>query len=111
MELVTELRPFISPISGSPNYQSHTAEKKLAITLYYLKDTGSLDMKANSFGTAICTTSSVIFEVCTAISKHLGPKYIHLPVNNEEMKKKVAQLVSKFEMTQAFGCTLVPVTE
>ncbi len=112
MELVTELRPYIAPKPGSPNYRSFTAEKKLAITLYYLKDTGSLIMTANSFGAAICTVSCIILEVCTAISKHLGPKYLHLPLNDEDMRKTVAEFESKFGMTQAFGCidgTHVPI--
>jgi hypothetical protein len=104
MELMAELRPYISPKPGSPNYRRFTAEKKVAITLYFLKDTGSLNMTANSFGAAICTTSCVIHQVCTAISKHLGPKYLHLPVNDEAMRKKVAEFESKFGMVQAFGC-------
>ncbi|CAB4016610.1 Hypothetical predicted protein [Paramuricea clavata] len=33
MELVVELRPYISPKPGSPNYRRFTAEKKVAITL------------------------------------------------------------------------------
>ena len=83
--LVFELRDYISPDPLSPNYRALTAEKKLAITLYYLKDTGSLAMTANSFGIAICTASAVISEVCKAISKYLGPKYLYLPKNQTEM--------------------------
>ena len=41
-ELVEEIRPFISPNLLSPNPRVIPAEKKLAIALYYLKDTGSL---------------------------------------------------------------------
>ena len=61
-------------------------------------------MTANSFGAAICTTSCIIHGICEAISKHLGPKYIHLPINDESMRKTVAEFKSKFGMTQAFGC-------
>ena len=35
------------------------------MTLYYLKDQGSLRMTANSFGVAICTLSVVLRKVCT----------------------------------------------
>lgn len=104
MELATELRPYISQRPGSPNYRCLTTERKVAITLYYLKDTGSLSMTANSFGVAICTASAVIRQVCTAISKHLGPKYLYLPMDVDSMRKKVAEFETKFGMTQAFGC-------
>ena len=46
-ELVEELRPYISPDNSTPNYRALSADKKVAITLYYLKDTGSLIMTAN----------------------------------------------------------------
>ena len=49
-KLLEELRPYISPNPNSSNYRALSAEKKLATTLYYLQDTGSLQMTANSFG-------------------------------------------------------------
>ena len=104
MEFSEELRPYISPNPSSPNYRALSAEKKLALTLYYLKDTGSLAMTANTFGIAINTASVIIAEVCTAISKNLGPKYIHMPRNHEEMRNKVSEFETKFGMIQAMGC-------
>eukprot|EP00795_Rhopilema_esculentum_P014875 gene14875-6007_t len=68
--VVRELAPSISPDPKSPNYSALSAEKKVAVTLYYLEDTGSLCMTANSF--ALSTTSSVISEVCSAICNVLG---------------------------------------
>ena len=68
MTLVEELRPFISPDLRSPNRTALTAEKKLALTLYYLKDMGSLSMTANSFGVARSTVSVIVCEVCKAIT-------------------------------------------
>ena len=65
MNLVDELRPYITPSPLSPNQKALSAEKKLAITLYYLKDTGSLNITANTFGVAnymyrqFCNTSSL----------------------------------------------------
>ena len=103
-KLLDELRPYISPNPKSPNYRALTAEKKLATTLYYLKDTGSLQMTANSFGLSVPTVSSVLFEVCMTISTILGPKYIHLPQDDSEMMRKVAEFEGKFGMVQAFGC-------
>lgn len=110
--LVQDLRAWISPDPKTPNYRALSAEKKVAVTLYYLKDTGSLCMTANSFGLALPTTSSVISEVCTAICNVLGKRYIHLPRNPSEMRNKVAEFEAKFGMLQAFGCidgTHVPI--
>ena len=85
MSLLVVLNPFISPNPSSPNYRAINAEKKLALTLYFLKDTGSLGMTANTFGVAINTTSAVSAEVCGVITKKMGPKYIHLPRSHESM--------------------------
>ena len=49
-ELVEILRPMISPDTNSPNCRSLSTEKKIAVVFYYLKDTGSLWMTANTFG-------------------------------------------------------------
>ena len=112
MDLAEQLRPYTSPNLSSPNYRVLSTEKKLAITLYYLKDTGSLGMTANTFGIALNTASVIIAEVCESITKYLGPKYIHLPRDEEEMRRKVSEFEAKFGIVQAFGCidgTHVPI--
>ena len=48
-ELVTMLDPYIGP-KTTPNYRKLSTSKKLAMVLYYLKDTESLWMTANAFG-------------------------------------------------------------
>ena len=103
-KLTNELRPFLSPDPSSPNYMALSTEKKVAMTLYFLKDTGSLSMTANTFGIALSTVSKHITEVCYAIAKHLGPKYVYLPRNKDEMREKAAEFEAKFGMPQAFGC-------
>ena len=60
-------------------------------------------MTANTFGIHQCTASKVIKEVCSAINKLLGPKYIFLPKNENEMRKKASEFELKFGMVQAFG--------
>ena len=55
-------------------------------------------MTANHFGVTNWTASKVIFEVYSAIYSVLGPLYIHLPRDQEEMKMKVAEFEAKFEM-------------
>ena len=83
MKLVEELRPHIQPDLSSPNYTALSAEKKVAVTLYYLKDTGSIRMTANLFGIAKSTVSNTVCQVCEAISTKLGPNYIKLPTDLE----------------------------
>ena len=102
--LTNELEPYISPNLLSPNHRALNAYKKLALTLYYLKDPESLIVTANNFGVAINTASSVIYEVCLAICQNLGPQYIRLPKTREEMRKKVSEFEVKFGMIQDFGC-------
>ena len=75
--LVAQLDPVIGPKPNSPNYRFLTTDKKLAVTLYYLKDTGSLWMTANTFGIHQSTVTKVITEVCSAINRLLGPTYIY----------------------------------
>ena len=78
-DLAQMLQSYITPDPLSPNHRSLSADKKVALTLYYLKDTGSLIMTANNFGVAINTASSIISQVCTAICQILSPEYICLP--------------------------------
>ena len=49
LELATDTY-FICPKPNCPNYRYLAIEKKLVITIYYLKDTGSLWMTGNIFG-------------------------------------------------------------
>ena len=102
--LVAQLDPVIGPKPNSPNYRFLTTDKKLAVTLYYLKDTGSLWMTANTFGIHQSTVTKVITEVCSAINRLLGPTYIHLPRNKGEMRQKASEFELKFGMIQAIGC-------
>lgn len=88
MKLVEELRPFISP-----NRTAVSAEKKLALTLSFLKDTGSIRMTANASGVAKSTVSIIVHDVYQAITSYLGPKYIRLPRTVDEMR----ELTVKFE--------------
>lgn len=93
MKLVEELRPFISPDPRSPNETAASAEKKLALTLYNLKDTGSTRMTANAFGVAKSTVSIIVHDVCQGITSYPGEKYIRLPRTVDEMR----ELIVKFE--------------
>ena len=62
-------------------------------------------MTANSFGVAVCTVSSVIYQACHSISTYLGPKYLHLLRNENEIRQKVGEFGAKYGMPHCFGCT------
>ena len=49
-ELTQRLRPFISDRTNSPSYRSFSVGNKISCCIYYLKDTGSIWMTANTFG-------------------------------------------------------------
>ena len=113
-ELADQLANVISPTANSPNYRALSTEKKLAVTLYFLKDTGSLSMTANTFGIHVSTVSVVLHEVCKAIAESLGPKLLSLPSNVVQMRKKVSEFQAKCGMVQAFGCidgTHIPLSD
>ena len=45
-------------------------------------------MTANTFGIHQFTVSKTIVEVCDAMNTNLGPKYLHLPKDQDEMDRK-----------------------
>lgn len=66
MSMADELRYFMEPRDDCPRAGDvSSVEKQLAMTLYYLKDQGSLRMTANAFGMVTCTLSVVLHKVCT----------------------------------------------
>ena len=102
-ELMEVLRACILPRRPSPYFRALDTDKNLVVCLYYLKDTGSIWMTANTFGIHQSTVSKAIIEACIAVRKHLGPKYLHLPKTVEERKQKVSQFEITFGMPQAFS--------
>jgi len=60
------------------------------LTLYC--DTGSSWMTANSFGIYRGTVFKNLLEVCSAVSKYLGPKYLNLPSTKQKCKAKSSNL-------------------
>ena len=70
--LLEMLKEYIAPKQTSPNHRRLDADKKLAVCLYYLKDTGSMWMTANTFGIHQVTVSKVVVEVCSAIVTKLS---------------------------------------
>ena len=104
MELCDELRPFISVGADCPNYRACSVEKKVALTLYYLRDTGRMRLTANTFGFSPCTVSKYVRIITHTISSKLANKYIRMPETTLEMKNLVSRFEVKFGMPQASGC-------
>ena len=86
-----------------PNYRAIPADKKIALTLYYLAHTGCLLLMTNVFGMDRSTASKVVRTVCRVITRELPAKYIHMPATLDEMQQTVAQFEVKYNMPQAFG--------
>ena len=76
MKLVDHLREFLISDPQAFRQECISPEKRVVISLYYLKDHGSLRMTANTFGVAKSTVSKSIKTVCTLICDHLGPKLV-----------------------------------
>ena len=51
-------------------------EKRIVITLYYLKDQVPMKMTANTFGIARCTVESVVHEIYQILNENVGPKIV-----------------------------------
>ena len=55
--LADEIQPYLQPGRSARGLDVLSVEKQLALTLYFLKDQGSLSMTANAFGITRCTVS------------------------------------------------------
>lgn len=67
--LADEIRPYLQPGRSPRGLDVLSVEKQLALTLYFLKDQGSLSMTANAFGIACCTELflALILKYCLLI--------------------------------------------
>ena len=114
MSSADELRPFLEPGQSPRGLDVLSVEKQLAMTLYFLKDQGSLIMTANAFGVAHCTVSVVVRKVCDLITNVLGAKYVKLPTTDQEMKDLIDGMENKYGFPQVFGCvdgTHIPIAQ
>ena len=100
--LVSMLRPFIEKevtVMRTPV----PPETQVAITLYYFSDEGRLRKVANAFGISRSYLSIVIRRVSAAITAHLGPVYIKLPMTEPSVKEKVSGFYNAFSVPQCLG--------
>ncbi|XP_044170448.1 uncharacterized protein LOC122954468 [Acropora millepora] len=82
LKLSEELRPYIEG-KATRMRQPVDVVKKVACTLYYLSDEGRMRKTANTFGISKQVVPKIVREVCYAITKHLGPKFIKVPFTED----------------------------
>ena len=63
------IRPHVQARSSKIRKDVISVEKRVAVTLYYLKDQGSMRMTANSFGIARNTVGGIIREICSILAQ------------------------------------------
>ena len=100
--LCQELQPFIQRQTTTMRSPVEV-ERQVAITLYYLSDEGRLRKTANAFGLSRPCISVIVRRVAHAIAVHLGPKYIKLPLTEEEVREKVSHFFHAFGVPQCLG--------
>ena len=67
--------------------------KKVTIALYYRNENESQNI----------TASCVVYEICSAITKYMGPKNLYLPIDKEPMSEKVSPFEAKYGILQTSG--------
>ena len=114
MRLADSIRIQISPNPEAFRTDAISAEKRLAIVLYYLKDQGSFRMTANTFGVSLASVSKSLRVVCLAINTELGPQMIHFPNTKDQLKEATDLFESKFGIPLVLGCvdgTHIPIQQ
>ena len=66
--IVELIRPHVKERSSQVRQDVINVEKRVAVTLYYLKDQGSMKLTANSFGIARCTVGEIVQEICDILT-------------------------------------------
>ena len=78
-------------------------ERQVVMTLYYISDEGRLWKTVNAFGVSRPCVSVVIRRVAHAITIHLGPNYITLPLTEDPVKEKVTTFFNAYSAPQCLG--------
>ena len=104
----------IKPRQNSFRGETISSFKKLAMTLYYLKDQESVRMMSNAFYVGLSTVSKSIRQVCLAIATVLGPQLIKIPTTAESLKELIQRFESNFGFPLVVGCidrTHIPIKQ
>lgn len=89
IELLSLIEPFSSQRSEAVRKDILSLGKRIAYTLYYLKDQGSHSMTYSAFGCSEGTISLCRNEVCNIMTNFLGPMFIKYPVTQGEVQSAV----------------------
>ena len=112
--LVELIWPHVKERSSQVRQDVINVEKRVAVTLYYLKDQGSMKLTANSFGIACCTVGQIMQEICGILTNKLGPDLIKFPTEKDEVLKASSQFLEKIGFPQVIGCvdgTHIPIKQ
>ena len=61
-------------------------------------------MVANTFRVAVNTVSIIVYKVCHILTVKVGPRVLHLPKTEQEMRSLINEMERKYGLPQAFGC-------
>ena len=114
MLLVDMIREEVALNSRSFRSDAVAAEKKVAMTLYYLTDQGSFRQTGNSFGVSKAKLSITLRVVVNAIINNLRKKYIVLPSTIAELEKAAGNFEEKIVFPHIIGCvdgTHIPIIQ
>ena len=85
-------------------------KKKIATTLYYLKDQVSLRVTTNLFGTA----SVAVHEICSILPKNIAPNLIRFSIEKDDVSEIARKFLKRFGFPQVIGCvggTHIPIKQ
>ena len=102
LKLCAELRPFIEKQVTNMR-EPVEVERQVAATLYYLSDEVRLRKTANAFGLSRSSVSIIICRVTHAITVHIGPNYITVPLTEDAVKDNVTNFFTAFSIPQCLG--------
>ena len=114
LELVEMIRPYARETSKRARQDIITVEKRVAMTLHYLKDQGSVAIAANVFDCSISSTCNAVKEVCRILSKNISPCMIKYPSSKAVVEKANRGFLQKFGFPRVLGCidgTHIPISK
>ena len=114
LELHSLIEPFFCERSDAVRKDTLSLSKRVALTLYYLKDQGSCSMIFNAFDYSKSAISLCVNEVCNIITNYLGPMFIKYPVTQGEVQSAIDGFLQKFGFPQVMGCidgTHIPIQQ
>ena len=98
---VTSRRPYIMK-NTTQMCKAIDVGKQVAVVLYCLADEGRMRKTANAFGIAKYTVSKIIYRFTKGINIYLGPKFIKLPITEEEVTES-CRLILEHGFPQCIG--------